>query len=414
MAVLRINRSYWLDDVWASKVPHYAPLHGSATADVVIVGGGVTGAAIAFELATAGLRATVLESRKIGRGSTAASTALLMQEPDEDLMGLERRYGRKRARRIWQLSQRAMSRFIETIRRLRLPCGLTACDSVYYTMDFGGALHREYECRRRARLGGRWLGANALGRVASIPGSGAIRTSGNAQADPYQICIGLMAAAVRRGAAVFEYSPARRVRTASDGVVIETPRGSVRAGRLIVATGYATPEFKRLNARFKLKHTYVVVTAPMAAGTRRRLGLRQVMLWDTDRPYHYARWTEDGRLMMGGADRPQLRGAARIRAVRVGAAAVYAHFCRLYPALAEVAIDYAWEGLFATTPDGLPYIGRHRQFPRHLFALGYGGNGMTFAALAADLIRKELTAGADDDHRLFSFGRARDARIRRR
>ena len=62
------------------------------------------------------------------------------------------------------------------------------------------------------------------------------------------------------------------------------------------------------------------------------------------------------------------------------------HFAQLLPAFEDIAIARAWEGLFAMTPDGLPFIGPHRRYPRHLFALGYGGNGMTFGFLAARLL----------------------------
>ena len=79
------------------------------------------------------------------------------------------------------------------------------------------------------------------------------------------------------------------------------------------------------------------------------------------------------------------------------------------PALEQAGTDYAWEGLFATTPDKLPYIGRHRRYPRHLFALGYGGNGMTFGFLAAQLLL-DIYAGIEGpDHRLFAFNRARES-----
>jgi glycine/D-amino acid oxidase-like deaminating enzyme len=78
----------------------------------------------------------------------------------------------------------------------------------------------------------------------------------------------------------------------------------------------------------------------------------------------------------------------------------------LYPVLEDVRPEYAWEGLFATTPDGLPYIGTHRRYPRHLFALGYGGNGMTFGFLAAQILARALTGRPREDDALFAFNRA--------
>ena len=84
-----------------------------------------------------------------------------MQEPDEDLAHLARRYGVARARRVWELSRGATRHFVDTIRRLRIRCDLRPCDSVYYplTPDHAPALQREYQMRKAAGLGGRWLRA---------------------------------------------------------------------------------------------------------------------------------------------------------------------------------------------------------------------------------------------------------------
>ena len=69
--------------------------------------------------------------------------------------------------------------------------------------------------------------------------------------------------------------------------------------------------------------------------------------------------------------------------------------------------EFAWEGLFASTPDTLPYIGPHRRYPHHWFALGYGGNGMTFGFLAARLLLERWQGECLSDHALFEFGRMR-------
>ena len=96
----------------------FPDLRKNLAVDVAIVGGGITGAAVAWRFAAAGLRVALVEGRRIGRGSTAASTALLMQEPDEDLAVLTERYGRKLAQRVWQLSREATSDFVDTLNRL--------------------------------------------------------------------------------------------------------------------------------------------------------------------------------------------------------------------------------------------------------------------------------------------------------
>jgi glycine/D-amino acid oxidase-like deaminating enzyme len=407
MPRLRVNVPLWLESSSRPRRGRFPSLSRDHEVDIAVVGGGITGAAVAWRFADAGMTVAVLEGDAVGRGSTAASTALLMQEPDEDFVRLARRYGGRRAKRIWQLSREATRDFVHALKRLHIACDLQRRDSVYYAPTASDArqLHTEYRRRAAAGVGGRWLDGRAARRALGFQAAAAIRTTGNAQMDPYKACVGLMHAAARAGALVFERSPIDAISHSRTGVVLETARGRVRADRVVIATGYATPYFKPLQARFRMLNTYVVATRPMTPAERRRIGLGAVMQWDTGRPYHYARWTPDDRLLLGGGDRPLVAERQRVQALREGAASVHQHFLGLYPALADMPLQYQWEGLFATTPDGLPYIGPHRRYPRHLFALGYGGNGMTFGFLAARLLLDWYRGDRSEDHRLFAFTR---------
>lgn len=126
-----------------------------------------------------------------------------------------------------------------------------------------------------------------------------------------------MRAAERQGARIFERSFVRRVDATSTGVRVRTRRGTIAATQAIVATGYATATFKPLAGRFRLTHTYVLATQPIAARARREAGPGDVMLWDTRRPYHYGRWTADRRLLLGGGDRPLVPARLRASAARI-------------------------------------------------------------------------------------------------
>ena len=402
--VLRRGRTIWL----GRKKPaaRYPILRGHHETDVAIVGGGMTGAMIAEAFTRDGVRVALVEAARIGHGSTAASTALLLQEPDYDLKALSKRYGQRIAKQIWMSSQDAARDFVDTIRRLKISCDLKKRDSLYYTLDEERAreLQRELQRRHKAGLPGKWLDAAALLRTSGIHGAGAIRTA-NAQLNPLHACIGLMTAAARRDAAIFEGSTINRIRSIGDGVRVYAKHGTIDAKQVVIATGYATRYFRPLAGRFKLRHTYVLATNRISTHARRQLGMGQVMLWDTERPYHYVRWTSDRRLMLGGEDHPVKPGARRALQFADATRALREYFEGLFPALGAVGIDTAWEGLFAMTPDGLPYIGPHRRFPRHLFALGYGGNGMTFAALAARILVEQWRGLASPDHALFAFNR---------
>ena len=373
-----------------------------------MVGGGLTGALVAHAFAEANVSVTLVEAALVGCGSTAASSALLLQEPDLSLRELRKRYGAIASRRLWRLSQDAVRELIALLRRLDIRCDLAEREAIYYALDGKGRdeLLREFELRTREGFQAHWLTPGRLRTVTGIPGHGAILTRGGAQIDPYRACVGLLRAASDSGAEVFERTPVRRIDSRGGCVTLHTRDGAIEAKRVVIATGYATPYFRPLAGRFRMFRTYVLATKPVNAAHRAELGLSDVMVWDTNRPYHYARWTADHRLLLGGADRRVRIGQRRDQQFKRATGELRAYFETLLPALAEIETEAAWEGLFAITPDSFPYIGPHRRYPGHWFALGYGGNGMTFGSLAARLLLERWQGQMSPDHRLFGFDRA--------
>jgi glycine/D-amino acid oxidase-like deaminating enzyme len=404
---LRTGEPVWLPPRLAHRTPRYAVLTGRQRADVVIVGGGITGAITALRFAEAGVDAIVLEADRVGHGSTAASSALLLQEPDSPLSALVDRYGAATAARIWRLSHDAARDLIALVERLSPPSAVVHGDTIYYTReaDEVAQLHREYAARRRAGFEATWLTPRALRVDAGIPARAGLRTRGNAHCDPFRACQAVAGEAVRVGARVFERSAARRIESRRGGVRVRTAGGIVEARQVVIATGYATRHFRPLAGRFQMSYTYVIATPPLDARARRELGLADILLWDTRRQYHYARWTADHRLLLGGADRPIRGGPPAAARLSTAIAEIRAHFEPLLPALGDLPITHAWEGRFANTPDSLPYVGPHRQYPGHAFALGYGGNGMTFGSLAGRLLVEHWQGVASKDHALFAFNR---------
>jgi glycine/D-amino acid oxidase-like deaminating enzyme len=403
---LRYGSSYWLARPDARGVPSYPRHHGHLDVDIAIVGGGFTGSAAAYVLANAGVRVAVFEQSQIGHGSAAASTALLMQEPDHYFVELARRYGAHAARRIWRLSRVAVRDLIRTLEGMK--CGLEVVPSLHLATSVAGAraLRRDYHARRGAGLGGRLLDAAALRRKAGVEGQAAILTSGNAVVNPFRATHALARAARRAGAAVFERSEVVQMGGLPGAMRVTTSRGSARCKQVLIATGFATPAFKPLHAHFKMATTYVIATAPLPPDSSARMPDGHPMFWDAERPYHYFRRTDDGRLLFGGEDRPVPRTKRARHAALVKAAGLLRTTLHdLYPHLDPLDIEHAWEGLFATTPDGLPYIGEHPDYPGHLFALGYGGNGMTFGFLAPHILLRRYRDRARPVDALFGFDR---------
>lgn len=99
---------------------------------------------------------------------------------------------------------------------------------------------------------------------------------------------------------------------------------------------YATPQFRPLAGRFRMYRTYVLATKKIDSRHRDDVGLSDVMVWDTERPYHYARWTPERRLLMGGEDRLVQPGQRRRQQFWIASRDLRAYFEARLPALATV------------------------------------------------------------------------------
>ena len=375
--------------------------------DVVVVGGGLTGCATAYAFAAAGIGVMLLEAAGVGEGATAASAGLLLQEPNADYRALEGSQGRRAARLVWQMSRRAMLDGAATLRRLRIRCQLESRDLITFTNAPDGAadLGRELTKRKAAGLNAVWLDTVRLHRATGLEALGGIRTRGHAQVDPYRACLGLAAAAVTRNAIICERSPVVRVRAARHGVDVKTAQGTVRARRVVVATGSPTPLFPSLARHVRSTETYLVSTPPLTAAIRKELGARDAVLRDLAEPPHVLRWMRDGRVLFGGADQAQTPDRRRARVLVQRTGQLMYELSLLYPAISGVQPERAWVAPNPTTRDGLPFVGPHRHYPHHLFALGHGRSGIASAFLASRILLRHHQGRLDREDELFGFGR---------
>lgn len=381
----------------------YPPLEQTVTCDVAIIGGGITGACIAHELAAAGRQVVILDRRDIGTGSTAGSTSLLQYELDTPLGELSVRKGEKAAVRSYRVCAEAIDRIGELAAALPDPCGFRRRESFYGASTARDArdLRVEYELRRRHGFAVQYWDRARVAAASSLPYHAALVSRPAAEIDVHCFTHGLLRAAVRRGARVYDRTAVRRYRVTRTGVVLHTHRGAeVRARRLVIAAGYEAGSFLRQRS-ISLHSTFALISEPVPAfpgWPGRRL------IWETARPYFYLRTTADNRIIVGGGDEPFTDPARRDRLLPEKVRFLRRRFHRYFPQI-RLETAYAWAGTFAETEDGLPFIGPHPSFPRTYFALGYGGNGITFSVVAAGLMRDFCAGKSNADAALFRFGR---------
>jgi glycine/D-amino acid oxidase-like deaminating enzyme len=125
-------------------------------------------------------------------------------------------------------------------------------------------------------------------------------------------------------------------------------------------------------------------------------------IWEAADPYLYIRTTQDARVICGGEDEDITREEERDALLGRKTATLRRKLHRLLPKL-DTTVAYAWTGTFGETTNGLPIIGQVPGMPHCWIAMGYGGNGTTYAAIAADIIGGAITGRTDTDAALYAF-----------
>jgi len=398
---------FFFDTFPRSRRPDYPHFRGDTRTRVVIVGGGLTGCACAASFAAAGVDAVLLEAERLGAGATAASPGILRQDLDASFAASAELHGVRVARHVWQGFRRASLDFAAALRRLGVRADLAPQDLLYFTRDGADAarrLQREYHARRDAGVEGSWMTPRAMAADAGFTANGGIRARGDVL-DPYRTCLGLAAAAASRGAAIHERTLVRRIRVRRKAVEVKTGKGVITAEAVVIATGGLIDDLKALRRHFAPAQSFAVLTESMPAAVRRDVGKRAAALRDTETPPHLLRWMKDDRVLFAGADQPPAAPRARNTLLVQHANELMYQLTTLYPAISGLQPEWAWDMVGYGSPDGLPVVGPHRNFPRHLFALGHGHHGAGVAWLAARILLRAFLGEPAKGDEFFGFGR---------
>jgi glycine/D-amino acid oxidase-like deaminating enzyme len=398
---LRSGQPFWIAK--NGLLSTYPPLERDETCDVVVIGGGITGALTAHCLTDDGVNVVLLDRRDVASGSTAASTSLLQHEIDTELVELAKRIGESSAVRAYRTGLEAVDEIERLVAELGDSCGFARRQSLYLASRKAHVkqLQQEYELRRATGFDVSWLSSSDIEARFPFSASAGILSSGDAEIDAFQFTNRLLQSAARKGLRVYDRTTAEKWGPSDDGFRIQTDRGaSVTARRIAFATGYESEKYLSRKVG-TLKSTYAVVSEPMAPYPR---WPERTLIWESARPYFYLRTTPDDRVIMGGEDTAFAEDHKRDRRIAKKAKRLIDRFEAMFPGT-RYEVAYAWAGTFGETGDGLAYIGTPRDQPGTYFALGYGGNGITMSVTAARIIADLHAGRANPDASLFGFDR---------
>lgn len=380
-----------------------APLRGAIQADVLVVGAGFAGLSAAIELAQRGYRVVVLEADRICAGASGRNGGQAIVGVASGQGVLESQLGRGDARRIWDMSLEGLTLIDERVRHFGIDC-----DRVHgylYVADSprkARALEAELDTARRTYgLPCTFVrGADTQRHIASPRYCAAGHENLSGHLHPLKFGLGLAAAARSLGVQIFEHTPVTGLERGAS-LTASTRHGSVTAALGVLAGNCMLGEYgpqvaPEIRPRVMPVGTYMVATAPLDADLCARLVPSDAAVCDNNFVLDYFRFSADRRLLFGG------RVSYTTRTPRQLERSMRWRMARVFPQLADTAIEFVWGGFVDISMNRAPDFGR---LGVNLYYLqGFSGHGVALTGLAGRLVAQAV---AGQSERFDVFARIR-------
>jgi glycine/D-amino acid oxidase-like deaminating enzyme len=310
------------------------------------------------------------------------------------------------ARPVFDAVQAAPRELAATVKRLGIKANLDLAGHVRFIPPGvpDKLLRREIASRQDAGLKADWIAPAAVTRLAALDSAGAMRLPDGGFVDPFKLTLGFLAAAIKKGARVYEKSRINKITFTRKTATAFLDSGAITTTNLVICIGEPTSLFKPLKRHLRHEDRYAVLTEPLPAEVRAQLGQRAAVLTDTESPAHHLWFTADHRALFAGADQKRPADRLRDKTLVQRTGQLMYELSRLYPAISGAVPAYGWDVPLAHPVDGVPYAGSHRNFPFQLFAFGTSHDPAR-AFLASRIILRSIQGRPEKSDELFSFAR---------
>jgi glycine/D-amino acid oxidase-like deaminating enzyme len=368
---------YWLDT--APPLPDRSGRDLPDEADVVVVGGGITGLSTAYHTARKGAVVVLVEKDKVGSGASGRNGSMCTQGLTIGVAEARRRYGQQRARELYDAFREAVDVVEELTAKEQIDCGFSRCGRLGVAYK-----PRHFEAMRATQ---RDLAEN-FGHDTVMLSKADLRSElgsdhyHGALLDPLSAALhvgryvhGLAEAAERAGARIHERNAATGLtRTPDGGFLVETERGTIRARQVMAATdAYTDKSLPWFRKRLINVGSFIIVTEPLGEERAREIIPNGRLVVDSKNIGHYIRLTPDNRLAFGGRARfAPSNPASDLKSGDV----LRRELVEIFPQLADARIDYVWGGSVGFSYDRVPHAG---EVDGLYYSMGYCGHGVQMA-----------------------------------
>ena len=377
----------------APPPPECARVDSDLTADVVIIGAGLTGLRTAITLAEAGVDTAVLDAEKIGFGSSGRSggqcNPIWRATPND----LRRKFGAAQAERLIQTTLTSADDLFDDIRRYDVDCEAEQNGWIQ-------AAHTRNAADGLKELQAAWAGVGA-----DITINSRVETRAAVGSDAYDFSLhhgkggfvqplaltrGYAKVAERVGAQLYEESPATGVEKTGSKWRVHTPKGSVTADTVILTTNAYTDDlWPGLRQTMLPMYSISIATAPLTLEQQATVLPGRKTIADTRLAIYYARYDADNRLIFGCV------GSNDSARTLGGVGRLLGGLHTVFPQLKGIDIECSWAGRIGVTQDMMPRM--FEPAPGVLAGVGFSGRGIAMTSVMGRSLARKVLGGHNDD-----------------
>lgn len=365
----------------------YPYLTGDLNTQVLIIGGGVAGALALYQFMSKGYSCVLVDASRFGLRSTSITTSILQYELEDNYEDLLKIMPEADVKAAYQLGSLGLEEVKKIIAALGNHCSFELNDTILLS-DSDRDINRlktEYEYRKDMGYPVEFY--NEYNNPTPFHLKAAVYSKdGGARLNPYDFTFQLLESAAKNNAKLYENTKIKSLAYKADQIIATAQYGSrITADKVIIATGYDKILGTKRNF-CKKQFTYNIAVTPS-----QELGDLKVLVRNNKKNYHYFRQLPNGKIIFGGGDTRLPKKGMQRNVSQKKYNELLNYLNRSFMSDSNIpSIDRAVTGVFGVTPDNLGVAGFDQDHANLMYCLGYGANGILFAAMGAKLLTEEL------------------------
>ncbi len=388
-AVFEPNNSYW-----AKEQPAANPtLQEDLTVDVAIIGGGYTGLATAWHLATSqpSLNIILLEARQVGHGASGRHGGMVL--PQLGVEAFEIASDLTTHKQLYDLTVKGMKSLQKLVKSKGIECDLRLDGYLYTFLDEEDLPYYE-EYVEEVQQAGLPLELWDEDEVAEALGteiySGGVYDPNGGSVHAMKLVKVLKAAAEGAGVRIFGDSPVLNI-TEGETMLLQVGKAkrTVRTKAIVLATNGYTSKLGYFKYQVMPVHVQTAVTPPLSPAQLETIGWESRLPFYDSREYLYHLvLTPDNRIVIGGgaAEYCFANDLRYCQDLTKTSSLMLNQLISMYPPLKGIQFEYVWDGILGVSFDDVPVVGVMGKYRNIYYGLGYSGQGVNLSFVFGEII----------------------------